>query len=191
VPVFCCTLAHISHRVCCNWKRNNKMRLVEVDKDAFHRICMFSLGASPGHNILPTLSRPKLYSWVKSSEKYRFMHSSRTPLSLRFPGHEVNVLILVLLWFCHACYWFYAPVSVSEVIAMVCHYCRSHWKHPTLTTLQDFITTLASRVLWKIGVPLVWYCLRAWVVNLLVENHSECSWWFSFFLDSSVGIVTK
>jgi len=47
-------------------------------------------------------------------------------------------------------------------------------------------------MLWNIGVPPpLLYCLRAWVVNLLVENHSECSWWISFFLDSSVGIVMK
>ena len=73
-------------------------------------VCFF-LAASLGHNILPTLSRPKLCSWVKISEKCRFIHSSRTPLSSRFPGHEVNDLILVVLWFCHARYWFYAPIS--------------------------------------------------------------------------------
>ena len=114
------------------------MRLVECDKDAFDRICVFSLAASLVHNILRTLSRPKLYSWVKISEKYSFIHSSLTPLSSRFPGHEVNDLILVVLWFCHARYWFHAPISGSEVIAVVCHYCRLHWKQPTLAALSYF-----------------------------------------------------
>jgi hypothetical protein len=128
------------------------MRLVEGEKDAFGRICNFSLAASLGHNILPTLSRPKLYSWVKISEKCRFVHNSRTPLCSGFPGHEVNNLILVVLWFCHARYRCYAPISGSEVTAVVCHYCRLHWKQPTLKTL-DFITTLASRMLRNIGIP--------------------------------------
>ena len=83
-------------------------------------------------STLHTLSRSKLYSWVKMSEQYRFIHSSRSPLSSLFPGYEVNVFIRVVLWSCRARYWIYAPVSGSE---SVCLYCRLRWKQQTLMTM--------------------------------------------------------